>query len=126
MVPVADARISGTPTRPMAGMRRVTSRDPEHELAEEQGVDAGDETGSEQEGPLRHRHERLCEDASASARVPVAPVAPVALASAIRYAPDGTTPAPPPSASRFDYPDDGNGVIMGKLRHAISLCSRVR
>jgi hypothetical protein len=68
---------------------------PVHHVAEEQGVDAvGGQTESEQEGLLPHRHERLCETHTASG-----PVAPVVPASAVRLAPDGTTPAPPPRPS---------------------------
>jgi hypothetical protein len=67
----------------------------------------GDETGSEQEAPLPHRHERPCQDAQG---VGVGgAVALVVPASAVRAAPGRDAARAARSASRFGYPGDGNG-----------------
>jgi hypothetical protein len=91
----------------MAGMRRGTSRDPVHDVAEEQGVDEGGETGSEQGSPLPHRHERLCENAH---RVGAGGAGGAGVSGPPRAGRDDARAAP--SAFRFGYPGDGNGVIM--------------
>ena len=46
----------------MVGMIRGTSRPREHDVAEEQPVDAGDEAGPEQERPLAHGDQRVTGD----------------------------------------------------------------
>ena len=71
------------------------------------GVDAGDQTGSEQEAPLPHRHERPCQDAQGVGVGGAGGAGGAGVSGPRRAGRDAARAAR--SASRFGYPGDGNG-----------------